>query len=304
MIGVQKISDLKLRVLIVGASGFIGYHLFEEFSKHYQTAGTFYIHPANNFIHLDVKDKAEINEVLVSFSPDVIIYSAYNPNVEYCETHSEVTREVNVKGTSNIIEIVKKIKTKFIFFSSDYIFDGKKGPYLEEDKPNPINVYGKQKLESEELIRERLKDYLIIRTTVVYGWERNGKNFIMQMIYTLRNGETMKVPEGQFGTPTYVKNLCIATKELMKKNKVGIYHVAGKDLIDRYNFARIAAKVFALDENLLIPVSSGEFREKVTIPINAGLKIEKAQNELETELLGVKEGLKLAKEDIEMRNMN
>ena len=169
---------MKLRILIVGASGFIGYHMFEEFSKQHHVAGTFYIHPANNFMHLDVKDKVEINEVLTSFSPDVIIYPAANPNVEYCETHPEETWEVNVKGTANILEIAKKIKAKFIFFSSDYIFDGKEGPYLEEDNPNPINVYGRQKLASEELMRESLKDYLIIRTTVVYGWERNGKNFI------------------------------------------------------------------------------------------------------------------------------
>jgi len=294
---------MKLRILIVGASGFIGYHIFEEFSKHHQVAGTFYSHSTNNFIYLDVKDKMEINEVLTSFSPDVIIYTAYNPNVEYCETHPDETWEVNVKGTANIIEVIKKIGAKFIFFSSDYIFDGKEGPYLEEDRPNPINVYGRQKLESEELIRENLMDYLIIRTTVVFGWERNGKNFIMQMIYSLRSGEKMKVPEDQFGTPTYVKNLCIATRELIEKEKVGIYHIAGKDLISRYNFARIAAKVFALDENLLIPVSSSEFREKVTIPINAGLKIEKAQNELETDLLEVKEGLELAKKDIEVGNI-
>jgi dTDP-4-dehydrorhamnose reductase len=295
---------LKLRVLIVGASGFIGYYMYEEFSQYHQVAGTFYTHPANNFIHLDVKDKEEINEVLTSFSPDVIIYTAYNPNVEYCETHPEETQEVNVKGTTNVIGIIKKIKAKFIFFSSDYIFDGKEGPYLEEDSPNPINVYGKQKLESEELIRKRLTDYLIIRTTVVFGWERNGKNFIMQMIHALKNGKNMEVPEDQVGTPTYVKNLCMATRELIERDKTGIYNIAGKDLISRYNFARIAAKVFALDENLLIPVSPGKFREKVTIPINAGLKIEKAQNELETELVGIKEGLVLAKKDIEMRNMN
>ncbi|MCK4320995.1 SDR family oxidoreductase [candidate division WOR-3 bacterium] len=295
---------MKLRILIVGASGFIGYHLFEEFSKHHQVLGTFYNHPASDFIHLDVKDKVEIDEVLTSFLPDVIIYPAANPNVEYCETHPEETWEVNVKGTANTLEIAKKIKAKFIFFSSDYIFDGKEGPYLEEDNPNPINVYGRQKLASEELIKESLMDYLIIRTTVVFGWERNRKNFIMQMIHALKNGETMEVPEDQVGTPTYVKNLCLATRELIEKDKTGFYNISGKDLIDRYNFARIAATIFSLNENLLIPVSLSEFREGVPIPIKAGLKIEKAQYELETELLGVKEGLEIAKIDIERRIIN
>jgi dTDP-4-dehydrorhamnose reductase len=293
-----------LRVLIIGASGFLGYHMFEEFSQYYEVLGTFYNHPIDNFMHLDVKEKVEIEEVLTSFLPDVVLYPAANPNVEYCETHPEETWEVNVKGTANTIEYVKKIGAKFVFFSSDYIFDGKEGPYLEEDNPNPINVYGNQKLASEELIREGLMDYLIVRTTIVYGWESDGKNFIIRMIRNLKDGKTMKVPEGQLGTPTYVKNLCLATRELIEKDKVGIYHVAGKDLIDRYDFARIAVDIFSLDENLLIPVSLNEFREKVPIPKSAGLKIEKVEYELETKMIGIREGLELAKKDIEIRNIS
>lgn len=294
---------MKLRILIVGASGFIGYHMFEEFSKNHEVAGTFYNHPTSNFVHLDIKDKVEINNVLIFFSPDVIICPAANPNVEYCETHPEETWEVNVLGTANTIEYAKKIGAKFVFFSSDYIFDGKEGPYLEEDNPNPINIYGRQKLASEELIRENLPDYLIIRTTVVYGWERNGKNFIVRMIHTLEKDQSMEVPEDQVGTPTYVKNLCMATRELIEKDKTGVYNIAGKDLIDRYSFARTAAMVFSLNGSLLTPVSLNEYREGVPIPIKVGLKIEKAQHELETELLGFKEGLKLSKIDIERRNI-
>lgn len=274
--------------------------MFEEFSQYHEVLGTFHNHPADNFTHLDVKEKLEIKEVLTSFLPDVVIYPAANPNVEYCETHPEETWEVNVKGTANTIEYVGKIGAKFVFFSSDYVFDGKEGPYLEEDNPNPINVYGNQKLVSEELIREGLMDYLIIRTTIVYGWENDGKNFIIRIIRSLKDGETMKIPEGQVGTPTYVKNLCSVTRELIEKDKVGIYHVAGKDLIDRYAFARIAAKIFSSDENLLIPVSLNEFREEVSNPVSDGLKIEKVQYELETKMIGIKEGLELVKKILKL----
>lgn len=290
-----------MRVLIIGASGFIGNLLLEEFSKAHDVLGTFYNHPVDNLVHLDVTDKSEVDDIVNSFKPDVILHPAASPNVEYCETHPEETRRVNVDGTANVVLTAKNIGAKLFYFSSDYIFDGKNGPYSEEDKPNPINVYGEQKLASEKLIQEDLKDYLIIRVTVVYGWERQGKNFVIRMIHTLKNNQTMKVPNDQVGTPTYVNNMCKAVRELVEKDKVGIYHVVGKDLMDRYSFAKVVTDVFSLNSELLIPVSTRELGQKASRPLQAGLKIDKAQKELETELVGVREGLKMMKKDLEYR---
>ncbi len=293
----------KMRVLIIGASGFIGNILLEEFSKTHDVLGTFYSHPVDNLVHLDVTDKSEVDNVVNSFKPDVILYPAANPNVEYCEIHPEETWRVNVDGTANIVVMAKNIGAKLVYFSSDYIFDGKNGPYSEEDKPNPINVYGEQKLASEKLIQENLEYYLIIRVTVVYGWERQGKNFVMWMIHTLKNNQTMRVPNDQVGTPTYVNNMCKAVRELVEKGKVGIYHVVGKDLTDRYSFARIATDVFSLNSDLLIPVSTSELGQKASRPLQAGLRIDKTQKELEIELVGARRGLEMMKIDIERRSV-
>jgi dTDP-4-dehydrorhamnose reductase len=287
-----------MKVLTIGASGFIGGELLEEFSKAHDVLGTFYSRPAEGFVHLDVRDKSKVEELVGSFKPDAILYLAANPNVEYCEDHPEETWQINVNGTANTLEIAEKLGAKFVYFSTDYVFDGKAGPYLENDTTNPINAYGRQKLASEEIIKKNLVNYLIIRTTIVYGWENTGKNFIMQMINALKEGRVMKVPKDQFGTPTYVKNLCRAVRELVEKDKTGVYHISGNDLIDRYKFAQNVASVFSLDKDLLIPISTSEFKNKAHVPEKAGLKVEKARKELKTELLGVKEGLELARKDI------
>jgi dTDP-4-dehydrorhamnose reductase len=287
-----------MKILIVGASGFIGGKLLKEFSKAHDVLGTFYTRSVDGLIHLDVRDKSKVNDLVSSFKPDGILYPAANSNVKYCEDYPEETRQINVTGTANTVEIAEKSGAKFVYFSSDYIFDGKNGPYHEDDTPNPINAYGRQKLASEEIIKKNMTNYLIIRTTIVYGWEKEGKNFIMQLIKALKKNQPIKVAENQMGTPTYVTNLCKAVRELVEKDKTGIYNIAGNDLINRYKFAQNAADIFSLDKELLIPILTSEFKDKANIPKNAGLIIEKARKELNTKLLGVKEGLEMAKKDI------
>lgn len=293
-----------MNVLIVGSSGFIGNVLLEEFSKKHDVLGTFCTHPVDGLKHLDITDKKEISNVVTSFNPDIILHAAANPNVEYCEDHRKESWEVNVNGTENMAKVTKKVGAKLVYFSSDYIFDGKDGPYSEEDVPNPINVYGEQKLASERLIQGLLKDYLVIRTTVVYGLERLEKNFVMIMIKKLENNQSMKVPNDQVGTPTYANNLAIAVRELVEKNKKGIYHIAGPDLIDRYSFAKIVAEIFSLNPELLISVPTSQLGQVAPRPLKAGLKIDKAQRELETRLVGVREGLKMMKEDLKRRELH
>ena len=222
-----------MRVFIVGASGFVGRMMMEYLSKDHGTYGSFYSNPTEGLIHLDMTDQRAVRDILTSLKPDVIIHPAANPNVEYCEEHPIETWQVNVEGSKNIIEIAREIGAKFVYFSSDYVFDGTNGPYSEDDVPNPINEYGLQKLAVEKLIANSLDDYLIIRITVVYGWELHGKNFVMGLIKNLKNGEFMKIPCDQIGSPTYANNMVQAVKELIESDKTDIYHVAGTDVMDR-----------------------------------------------------------------------
>ena len=232
-----------MRVMVVGASGFVGNVLYELFSNDWKTYGSYHSSPVEGMVRLDMTDVAAVNDVIGAIRPDVIIHPAANPNVEYCEEHAEETRRINVEGSRNVVNAAKEIGAKYVFFSSDYVFDGINGPYAEDDTPNPVSEYGKQKLEVENIIQSTLTDYLIIRITVVYGWERHGKNFVMGLIKNLSDGKTMKVPCDQVGSPTYVNNMAQVVKELIEKDKTGIYHVAGGDIMDRYSFALKAAEI-------------------------------------------------------------
>lgn len=280
-----------MRVFIVGASGFVGRIMFEYLSREHETHGSFYSNPVKRLIHLDMTDLKAVKDILTSLKPDVIIHPAANPNVEYCEEHPKETWQVNVEGSRNIIETAREIGVKFVYFSSDYVFDGTNGPYSEDDVPNPINEYGLQKLAVEKLIKNYLEKYLIIRITVVYGWEPRGKNFVMGLIKNLKNGDFMKVPYDQIGSPTYANNMIQAVKELIEADKTGIYHVAGTDVMDRYTFAKNVAEIFELDENLLIPVTTNQLDQKAKRPLKAGMKVDKVQKDVSIRLMSVRDGL-------------
>ena len=287
-----------MRVFIVGASGFIGRIIFESLSRGHETYGSFFSNPAKGLIHLDMTDQKAVKEILTSLKPDVIIHPAANPNVEYCEAHQKETWQINVEGSRNLIETARDIGAKFVYFSSDYVFDGTNGPYSEEDIPHPINEYGLQKLAVEKLIKNYLENYLIIRITIVYGWERRGKNFVMGLIKNLKNGRSMNIPFDQIGSPTYVNNMVHVVKELIESNEIGIYHVAGTDLIDRYTFAKNIAEIFELDENLLIPVTTNQLGQIAKRPLKAGMKIDKVQKDVSIHLMNVREGLEDMKNTI------
>lgn len=280
-----------MRVFIVGASGFVGGIMFKYLSREHEIHGSFYSNPVKRLIHLDMTDIKAVKDILTLIKPDVIIHPAANPNVEYCEEHPKETWQVNVEGSRNLIEIAREIGAKFVYFSSDYVFDGTTGPYSENHIPNPINEYGFQKFAVENLIKKSLDNYLIIRITVVYGWERRGKNFVMGLIKNLKHGDIMKVPSDQIGSPTYVNNMAQVVKELIESDKSGIYNVAGTDIIDRYTFAKNVVEIFELDENLLIPVSTNQLGQKAKRPLNAGMEVNKVQKDVSIRLMNVREGL-------------
>jgi len=284
-----------MRIFIVGASGFVGRIMYEYLSKDHETYGSFYSNPAKGLIHLDMTDQNEVTEILTSLKPDVIIHPASNPNVEYCEEYQKETWQVNVEGSRNLIEIARDIGAKFVYFSSDYVFDGTNGPYSEEDTPNPINEYGLQKLAVEKLIKNYLENYLIIRITIVYGWERRGKNFVMGLIKNLKNDKSMNIPIDQIGSPTYVNNMVQVVKELIESDKTGIYHVAGTDLMNRYTFAKNIAEIFELDENLLIPVTTNQLGQIAKRPLNAGMRVDKVKKDVSIRVMNVREGLEKMK---------
>ncbi|MCX5658009.1 MAG: NAD(P)-dependent oxidoreductase [Candidatus Omnitrophica bacterium] len=247
---------------------------------------------------VDISSKLSVQELFEKVSPSIVILNAALTNVEFCQENRDIAWKINVTGTQNVASACKDCKSKLVFFSSDYVFDGQAGPYLETDAPHPINVYGETKLAAELFIQDALDDYLVIRTTIVYGYEALAKNFCYRLINTLKAGQQIKVPNDQRGSPTYAYNLAEVVVNLIEKNNKGLYNVVGKEVVDRYEFARRVCAVFGLDEKLLVPVATRELNQKAPRPLKAGLRIDKVSRDSSVAIMGIDDSLRAFKKEL------
>ncbi|HVM96960.1 MAG TPA: NAD(P)-dependent oxidoreductase, partial [Candidatus Acidoferrales bacterium] len=243
-----------MRVLIIGASGFVGTALRECFGA--ACVGTYFSNPLPGLLGLDVRDAAAVERVVFDVRPDAVLHPAAQPHVDWCEDHPEESYATNVDGAVNVARAARSVAARYVYFSTDYVFDGRSGPYAEDAAPAPLNVYGRHKLQAERRISEILDDYLIVRVCGVYGWESQAKNFVMGLLSRSRRGEVTTPPTDQWGNPTYAPNLAEALRELAASKVQGVLHVVGPEYLDRVSFARLACEVLALDPTLLRPKST------------------------------------------------
>jgi dTDP-4-dehydrorhamnose reductase len=289
-----------MRHLVIGASGQVGEHLLRTLHQSGEEAvGTYRQQVGHELIRLNVSERIEVLALIQQTQPEVIYLPASLTNVDYCESHPDEAFLTNVTGVENVIQAANAVRAKLVYFSSDYIFDGMAGPYVENDTARPLSVYGRQKLLAEQAIRQRADTFLIIRTTVVYGWERQGKNFVYRMLRTLRNGQPLLVPSDQMGTPTYAPDLARAVLDLARVSTNDVFHVVGPDLLSRHDFSLAVAEVFGLDQNMVRPVLTADLGQAAPRPLKAGMIAAKAETILGRPLVGHRDGLTWLKEQEE-----
>lgn len=282
------------RHLVIGASGQMGGWLKRCVEKAEGVVlGTYLQHPIPGLVRLDIRDRESIGALIKEYKPGIVYLAAALSNVDQCELDRDLTYEINVLGTANVVQECNKTGAKLVFFSSDYIFDGVNGPYAECDLARPVCEYGRQKLVCEHYIGLHSQDHLVVRTTGVYSWEVQGKNFVHRLVGRLRRGERLRVPLDQMGNPTYSPNLAEAVFELATAGVKGVFHLVGPKRVSRYEFAVAAATAFALSPSLIEPVFTGELGQVAPRPLNAGLVAEKAQGFLQTTLVDFHCGLAL-----------
>jgi dTDP-4-dehydrorhamnose reductase len=282
------------KVLIVGGTGLVGNALLRTWTAQGAdvAAATYHCHASGGFLQLDMQDEAQVKALLSEHRPTVVAVPAANPFVDYCQLHPEQTRRVNVAGTLNVARACKAIGARMIFYSSDYVFDGLKGHYTEEDAPSPINEYGRQKAETERGVLALDPRNLVIRTSGAYGWQWEPKNFVLQVRGHLSAGRPMRVAEGLRYNPTYVENLAEITAALVAAGEGGIFHVVGGEEILRGEFAVRAARALGLDDALIQIVPLAEFKSPTVRPKQTSLMTEKVRRLLpRIPLLGVDAGL-------------
>lgn len=292
-------------VFITGANGLLGQHLVEFFSQvHKVLASDLGPDPSFLFSHVryepvDILDKEKLSSLTTSFKPDLIINAAAYSDVDGCEIDKQKAWGVNVKAIESLIEICKKEKTKLIHISSDYVFDGRDGPYSEDDRPNPISYYGQTKLEGELKIKAGGIGFLIIRTNVLYGVALGvNPNFFTWVFNKLKNDERIKVVTDQFNNPTLVDDLARAILELTSQKFSGIINIAGSEYLSRYDFAQKIAEEFELDRDKIEPINTQDLKQKAPRPLKGGLRIDLAKKTLKTDLSGMNEGLKQVRKEM------
>lgn len=240
---------------------------------------------------LDLTDSPATERLIDEVEPDWVVCPAGLTHVDRCEDHPDEAMAVNRDAPAAAARAAAKRGAGFVFFSTEYVFDGTAGPYAEDDLIHPLSVYGLSKLEGERRAVEENPRTVVIRTTVVYGPEPQGKNFVYQMLRRARTGETTRAPRDQISSPTYNVDLAAATVELIERNFRGVLHVAGPTVLDRHAFAQEVCAVFGLDGSLVEPVETAALGQRARRPLRAGLAIGRARGLLRTPLRSPREGL-------------
>ena len=283
-----------MKALVIGASGLVGGALVRVLERSgVEVVAAGHSRASGGALALDVRDARAVENALAHTKPDVV-FLAVNVagGVERCEDHPDEAYAVNVAGTTHVATAAARHGATLVYYSTDYVFDGKSGPYAEDDVPNPISVYGRTKLEAEQAVLKLAPRHLIVRTTAVYGWDRSSKNFAMQVWERLGAGQPMRVPDDQLCNPTLAEYLAEASVRLVQQGVEGVVNVVGKDGCSRAELGRQLARAMALDAALIAPTPTSELGQKAARPLQGGLKTDKLTALLGTEPLDLAESLK------------
>jgi dTDP-4-dehydrorhamnose reductase len=288
-----------MRALVVGASGQVGGALVRALEAHGHTVtGTYHEHALPGLVELDTTDSQAVIQLIESVQPDWVFYPAGLSWVDFCEREPDRCFFENVQLPVQVADFAADRGAGFVYFSSEYVFDGRAGPYDETAEPNPLNVYGKSKLAAERQLADRIGRLIIVRTTVVYGPEIQKKNFVYQLMARAKGSQRMAVPHDQVSTPTFNRDLAAACVECAEWNITGVINLVGPDRIDRYAFALEVCRTFGLAPDMLIPMPTADLKQMAQRPLNAGLVNTCAQQVLHTALTGVVEGLNSMKANL------
>lgn len=288
--------------LIIGANGLVGRRLRNILTRNNVTyIGTYNKRHEDQLLKLDITDGRELEELFSRYSPKVVFNCAnLAGGVDFCERSPKEATDFHLNATKEMGARCKDIKAKFIFISTDYVFDGKSGPYKEDDQTNPLNLYGRLKLGAEEWIRSNLRDYLIVRTTNVYAWDPQTQtpNYIMGLYRALSQGKNFNAPSFLWGNPTYAADLAEAIVELYLKKANGIFHIVGSSFVNRLEWAMKTCHILGLDPSLINEIK-GPAPNMVPRPLKSWLATDKFKKSYRTLLRDVDSGLALMKEDMQ-----
>jgi dTDP-4-dehydrorhamnose reductase len=272
-------------LLITGGSGYLGQRLAGHAEAHWDVTATHFSHqpsiPGCRWMRLDIRDADQVSRLFEQVCPQVVIHTAALRSGEDLEC-------VNVDGTRHVGLAATQVGARLIHLSTDVLFDGKRGNYVESDPPSPITPYGQSKADAEALLAELMPQAAIVRTSLIYGFDAPGHH-MHWMLETLRNGRSVTLFIDEFRRPIWVETLVAALLELATLNYTGVLHVAGGQVLNRHEFGIRMLCFHGMDSSGVIPARAATLG--LTRPLDCTLDIARAKALLKTPLLGVDEAI-------------
>ena len=289
-----------MKILVTGSNGLLGQKLTGLLQHHpdlhlIATArGKSVIDiPRGEYHTMDITSAEDVDSVIGKTRPDVVIHAAAMTNVDHCEQQREACWLANVTATEHIIAACTKYHSRLVHVSTDFIFDGSRGPLDETEKPAPVNYYGDSKLAAEELVQKSTLQWSILRTVLVYGitHDMSRSNIVLWVKNSIEQGKTINVVNDQWRTPTLAEDLAMGCFLAATKKATGIYNISGKDFLSPYDIAIKTADYFKLDKSLIKATDSTQFKQPARRPLTTGFIIDKARKDLGYEPHTFEEGI-------------
>lgn len=284
-----------MKLLVTGSSGLIGRELTRRASeKHVVYSASHESAPDyGEPVKLDITKEEDVRSCFSRLAPDAVIHLAALTDVERCEADEELAMRLNFHASQIIAKEAARVGAFLLYVSTDYVFDGEKGLYRENDRPGPVNAYGLSKLKGEEAVREYARDWCIARTSTPYGFHPKRKTFPEFVAERLLGGEEVKALVDQHTSPAYVPNLAEMLLEIAEARMPGLIHAAGATRISRYDAALKLAERLGLNGDKIVKASLFEMNWRARRPRDSSLSVELAASSLKAKPLGFEDGLEL-----------
>ena len=290
-----------MKILVTGSNGLLGQKLIQLLSKkdNVELLATskgenrFNIKEGYHYQSLDITNRTEVLNVVDGFQPDAIINTAAMTNVDACESDKELCWDLNVNAVKYFIEAAEKNNSHLIHLSTDFVFDGKDGPYKEDDQPNPLSYYGESKYEAEKLLEASKIKWSIARTIIVYGIadDMSRSNIVLWAKEALEKGNPLTIVDDQFRSPTLAEDLAMGCYLIAQKEAEGIFHLSGKDVMSIIDLVYKVADFYGLDKSIITPIKTASLNQAAKRPPKTGFVLDKAINDLGYNPVSFEEGL-------------
>jgi dTDP-4-dehydrorhamnose reductase len=273
------------KLLLTGASGFLGGNFCRLYANTYDIHAIYHSHPVEmagvKSVALDICDEAAIGKYFNETKPDIVIHLAALSDPNRCELYPEISEQKNILASENMASLAAEVRIPMVFASTDLVFDGKSAPYKERDVPAPVSTYGLHKSIAEQSILDIYPNAVVCRLPLMYGQSSSkddsfGNSFLQPMLKKLSAGETINMFTDEYRTVASARDVCAGIL-LCLEERGEIFHLGGDERISRYNFARHVCKVFGFDIGLLVKCKQKDVKMPAPRPKDVSLNNEKAK---------------------------